>query len=683
MCRSCWAKRLTGAKCCDQDDRQRVFGQAGIRTSLPIWAVDPAIESHLFNLHGLSHKISLEGEVSFTDASEDVDDFPLYDEIDDNNVQHFRRRLAFQTFGAAPPVPPEFDERFYGVRRGLMDSVTGPTEIADDLEGRAARRSASAGRPSAARPTTAASSTGSRWIRTPRCSPTTTRTSARTSDLLDYDFRWHVGDRLTLLSDGAADFFSQGGKLFSLGASLNRPPRGNLFLGFRSLEGPIVSNVLLASYSYRMSPKWASSLGLSYDLSNEGAMGETFTITRIGESFLFSIGFNADQGRDNVGVAMALRTAVPAAHLVRPTHGDCVADRRHEWDRVIHVAASLRDAGESRRDSPTWRDSPACYDAAMHAIDWTLVVFLNGAVVIYALLAPRLSRSRGLPQGQTSQDWFLGGRSIAWWIVGLSAFATAIDSSDLVADAGGVYSLGIRYFVTNWVGTVLGWMLLAHVIAVPMYRAGMYTNSEYLESRFGPAARVISSLIQVQYRTMVMANISTTMFLTFAIVGGLEDIAWLLVVAIVLAATAYTMLGGSRSVALADAVQSAVMITASVILFVVVWNWVGGWSGIEDNLAAEDPALPQRMMRIGEEYVQTTDVGNESKAGILNRLLLGGEYDQREERLHDAHPRGSYVLASFWWGWPMRLSITSNRCGCLPRTACGICECPSWLPACY
>src|SRR5688572_17358870 len=149
----------------------------------------------------------------------------------------------------------------------------------------------------------------------------------------------------------------------------------------------------------------------------------------------------------------------------------------------------------------------------MSAIDWSLVVFLNGAVIIYALLAG--------PRTESSRDWFLGGRNLPWWIIGLSAFATAIDSSDLVADAGGVYSLGIRYFVTNWVGTVCGWMLLAHFIALPMYKAGMYTNSEYLEARFGPTARVLSSLLQVQYRTMVLANISTTLFLTFAVVGGL------------------------------------------------------------------------------------------------------------------------------------------------------------------
>ena len=287
----------------------------------------------------------------------------------------------------------------------------------------------------------------------------------------------------------------------------------------------------------------------------------------------------------------------------------------------------------------------------MGPIDWTLVVLLNGAVVIYALLGPRAS--------ETSQDWFLGGRSLPWWVVGISAFATAIDASDLVADCGGVYSLGIAYFVTNWVGTVGGWLLLAHFIAIPMYRLGMYTNSEYLEARFGPAARIISSLVQVQYRTMVMANISTALFLTFAVVGGLGSEAWWVVVAIALLATMYTMSGGSKTVAWADVVQSVVMITASVILFVVVWNAVGGWQGLRDRLGADDPSLPDHMLHIGQERVEKIDMRGKSEQEIDWRLLLGGQYDEQNQAITRRTPAWLACLSFILVG--MAYSIVNHE----------------------
>jgi solute:Na+ symporter, SSS family len=287
----------------------------------------------------------------------------------------------------------------------------------------------------------------------------------------------------------------------------------------------------------------------------------------------------------------------------------------------------------------------------MSPIDWTLVVGLNGAVIAYALFGSR--------RAESSRDWFLAARSLPWWIVGLSAFATAIDSSDLVADSGGVYSLGIRYFVTNWVGTVLGWVLLAHFIALPMYRAGMYTNSEYLEARFGPTARVLSSLVQVQYRTMVLANISTTLFLTFAVVGGLGDSAWWLVGLIAALATTYTIWGGSRSVALADALQSAVMIAASLILFWTVWSEVGGWRGIQNTLNKHDPAVANRMLHVGEDYVETTNIAKDSEDDIVRKLLLGGEHDATGKVIARTTPAWIAILSFVLVG--MAYSIVNHE----------------------
>lgn len=261
----------------------------------------------------------------------------------------------------------------------------------------------------------------------------------------------------------------------------------------------------------------------------------------------------------------------------------------------------------------------------MATIDWFLVFLINGTIILFALV-----RSR---RADTGNEWFLGGRSLPWWIVGVSAFATAIDSSDIVADAGGVYSLGVSYFVTNWVGTVVGWVLLAHCIAVPMYRTGMYTNSEYLEARFGPAARVLSSLVQVQYRTMVMANISTTLFLSFAVVGGLGNTAWWVVAAVMLAALSYTIWGGSNSVAWTDAVQSVVMIAASLILFFVVWNAVGGWNGLHDRLAGSDTTLPDRLLHVGGEKIDVIHIPHASESEIARHLLLGGKHDGDEHTI--------------------------------------------------
>ena len=69
---------------------------------------------------------------------------------------------------------------------------------------------------------------------------------------------------------------------------------------------PNFSDVITASYTYRMSPKWLSTFGTSFDLRNQGNIGESFRLTRVGESFLFTMGVNVDVSRGNVGVSVAM-----------------------------------------------------------------------------------------------------------------------------------------------------------------------------------------------------------------------------------------------------------------------------------------------------------------------------------------------------------------------------------------
>jgi SSS family solute:Na+ symporter len=264
-------------------------------------------------------------------------------------------------------------------------------------------------------------------------------------------------------------------------------------------------------------------------------------------------------------------------------------------------------------------------------------VLLNGSIVVYGLYL-----SRGV---KSSADWFLAGRSLPWWLVGLSMYATAIDASDLIADSGGTYTLGMRYFVTNWVGIVLGWALAAFVIIPPMYRAAMYTNAEYLEARFGPAVRVLCALIQVQYRTLVLAIIATTLYLTLSIVCGWGDSAWWMVVGIAVLATVYTSLGGLRTVAVTDALQFGVMTLAGLVIWLMVWQQVGGWSGVEQRLTQHDSRLAAELLHAGHEHVERLDARGLSATELEHKQWFGWQYDAQHSELSRTTPAWLVAVA--------------------------------------
>ncbi len=304
-----------------RNDQTRFLGQLGVRASVPIWSIDPTYQNTLWNLNGLAHKIHLQTDIFWSDASRDVGLFPLYDALDDNSVEHFRRRLYFLTFGGmmGGTLPLRFDERYFALRSGLQRWVSGPsTEIADDLM-------------------TARVDLRQRW-QTRRGAPGNERTVdwivfdmggtffpksdrdnfGEVAGLLKYDFRWHLGDRFSILSDGFADTYTDGLRSVSLGGVLSRPDRGRLYVGFRAIDGPITSNVINASLTYRMSEKWMANLGSSVDLADTGNIGQSVSIVRIGESMLLKVGFYVDSGRDNVGIDFSIEPRfLPSSRLDR------------------------------------------------------------------------------------------------------------------------------------------------------------------------------------------------------------------------------------------------------------------------------------------------------------------------------------------------------------------------------
>ncbi len=299
---------------------ERVFGQAGVRASMPMYAIYPNVRDPLFNLNGLAHKVVFDAEFSYSDADENFDELPLYDPLDDTSIIEFRRRLAS---GALPPTitDAKFDPRRFAIRSGLQSWVTSPSaEIAEDLM--ALRMGVRQ------RWQTKRGPLGDQhivdWLTLDMNAtyfPDADRDNfGQEIGLIDYDLRWHLGDRFTVLSDGFADVFGDGLKTVAGGVLLNRPTVGNAYLGVRSIAGPVTSNALISSFNYRLGEKWIASAGAAFDFADVGNIGQTFGITRIGESFNVSAGFNVDTSKDNVGVGLQIEPRfLPKSRLARTT----------------------------------------------------------------------------------------------------------------------------------------------------------------------------------------------------------------------------------------------------------------------------------------------------------------------------------------------------------------------------
>lgn len=276
----------------------RLTGQAGLRTATPFWQVFSDVQSSLFNVNGLAHKVTYTTETWYAGSDRDLDLLPLYDPIDDNSQEHFRRRLIINTFGGT--LPQQFESRDFAARQGMQRyvSAVSPQIVADQMQSRIGLK---------------------QRLQTKRGAPG----RERIADLVEFDvdgiffynpnrdnfgesvgginynFRYHIGDRFAVVSDGYYDLFEQGLQATSIGSVLSRPGRGELYVGYTDLSGPMSSQILNTNFNYRMNDKWAANGGTSIDFGPTGNRIQSLGFTRIGESFLLRLNIAYDLGRDN------------------------------------------------------------------------------------------------------------------------------------------------------------------------------------------------------------------------------------------------------------------------------------------------------------------------------------------------------------------------------------------------
>jgi SSS family solute:Na+ symporter len=235
--------------------------------------------------------------------------------------------------------------------------------------------------------------------------------------------------------------------------------------------------------------------------------------------------------------------------------------------------------------------------SALGALDWIAVLAYFGILVGITWWVV-------LKGKDTADDYFLAGRNLGWFVVGASIFASNIGSEHLVGLAGSGCTDGVamaHYELHAWCLLVLAWVM------VPFYmRSRVFTMPEFLERRFSPTARWVLSLISLV--AYVLTKIAVGIFaggIVFSVLLpdvsflGLDSF-WIGSVLVVVLTGIYTILGGLRTVAYADAVQTVVLVFGSALLTIFGLRALGGWGQLRAFCGGEmfnlwKPLVPANM----------------------------------------------------------------------------------------
>ncbi|MDR0353901.1 MAG: sodium/solute symporter [Opitutaceae bacterium] len=202
-------------------------------------------------------------------------------------------------------------------------------------------------------------------------------------------------------------------------------------------------------------------------------------------------------------------------------------------------------------------------------------------------------------RGRTSADYFLGGRSLPWWLIGISIVAANISTEQMVGMAGqGAGDIGLA--VSSWqlIGSI-GIVLISFTLLPRLLRAGIYTIPEFLEYRYNTAARAIMAVTTVVIYVMVMlAAVLYSGALTLATIFGTSLVKGVWALGIV--GGLYTAWGGLKAVAWADLFQGLALLAGGVVIFFLALHAVGGWDAfraasgdrLHMMLPSDHPGLP-------------------------------------------------------------------------------------------
>jgi SSS family transporter len=195
----------------------------------------------------------------------------------------------------------------------------------------------------------------------------------------------------------------------------------------------------------------------------------------------------------------------------------------------------------------------------MHWINWVIVV-----VYLLVVVVDGLRRTRG---AKNLEGYFLAGRSLPWWAVGLSVMATQLSAITLIGTTGQGATDGLR-FVQFYFGLPIAMVLLGVTIVPFLHGAKVYTAYEFLEKRFDAKTRSLTSLLFLLSRGMSCGTIIAAPSVVLSAIFG-WDLTWC-VALIGVPTIIYTVLGGVEAVAWADVKQMVVIVAALFAIVVVL-----------------------------------------------------------------------------------------------------------------
>jgi len=197
------------------------------------------------------------------------------------------------------------------------------------------------------------------------------------------------------------------------------------------------------------------------------------------------------------------------------------------------------------------------------------IISFFGFLLLVIVLSLYMSRKE-----KGTEDYFLAGRGLSWWLIGFSLIASNISTEHFVGMAGRGYALGLAIASYEWMAAVT--LVVVALFLLPRFlRAGIYTIPEYLEYRYHPRVRTLMAIFMLlAYLVVALSAVLYSGALALDTIFGipLRPGIWL----IGLLAGVYTVYGGLKAVVWSDLLQGVALLMGGLFVTWLAFDAIGG-----------------------------------------------------------------------------------------------------------
>ena len=220
---------------------------------------------------------------------------------------------------------------------------------------------------------------------------------------------------------------------------------------------------------------------------------------------------------------------------------------------------------------------------SLHAVDYAAIAAYFAVVIWVGFYYGRRQKS--------TEDYFLAGRSLSWFSVGVSIVATVLSTVTYLSTPGEMIKNGVGANA-QFLSYPLVFFLVSYLILPYLMRLRVTTAYEYLERRFDLTTRLFGASLFVLIRTAWMGMVLFTASLALSKICSLSFTT--VVVGLVAIGVFYTVLGGLRAVIWTDVVQFFILLGGAIftVVYVAVDSGTGPATWWNDMMAADTPSQP-------------------------------------------------------------------------------------------